>query len=204
MATVLTCPLRRAMRRLTIVLAVFATLAPAVSYAQSTDVSVDELLAQIKKVLSRVDSASVGSLPPLSRVTLNLKTVLEKESGGKFSLWIVSFGKEVSEQVVQTVSLELAPPVRGEESRRTSGRDPASVSISEALAEAIIVTAEAVAQAQLIPNLELRMLTATVRFGISTDTAGGLKLQILPLTVDLGGDVRREAIQEIVVEFRSP
>ena len=185
----------------TILVAYATTLAPAVSYAQS-DVHVSTLLTQIKEALDQVDSAAVASLPPLSRVTLNLKSVLEKESGGKFNLWIVRFGKKVAEEVVQTVSLELAPPRR--RGPRSLGRNDRFINISEALANAIIATGDAVAQAQLAQNLVLHKLTATVRFGVSTDSEGGLSFQILPLTFDIGGNVDRQAIQEIIVEFRRP
>ena len=201
MTTARMCASRLAVRIVTTTLVLYATtLAPAVSYAQSDDVTVSMLLESIKKALQQVDSAAVESLPPLSRVTLNLKSVLEKESGGKFSLWIVRFGKKVAEEVVQTVSLELTPPTGARTERNTQ-----PISISEALAEAIIVTARATAQAQLgAPELELRRLTATVRFGVSTDSGGSLNFQILPLTFDIGGNVDREAIQEVIVEFRHP
>ena len=196
-----TCALA-CMRILVAFLVVHTTLAPAASYAQSNDVSVSRLLKEIKIALNLVSSTNLTSLPPLSRVTLNLKAVLEKESGNTFNLVIVRFGKTVAEEVIQTVSLELAPPPARERSR--SADDQVQFNISTALASAVVRAALAVEGAQLTPELELRRLTATVRFGVSTNEDGKLNIQIFPLTFDLGGSVANEAIQEILVEFSKP
>ena len=185
---------------LTMIVAAYTSLAPATSHAQSSDTPVSNLIVEVKEVLDQVNSAALDSLPSLSRATLNLKSVLKKESGGKFSLWVVSFGKKVSEEVVQEVSLDLAPPPRSPERTSPNDRED-TIDISTALAEAIIAAAEAVDQAQLGSQLGLRKLTAAVRFGVSTDGGGSLQLQILPLTIDVSGDVDRGAVQEIVVEF---
>lgn len=158
-------------------------------------IPVDELLTEVQKTLIRVrDGTEEYDLPPLNKVTLQLKSSLVEVAKGKVSLFIIEFGANVSEEAVQSIMIELTPPSSG---------DAANVSnISDALADSIISTAVAVKNAEKgEPPLELSKLIATVRFVVSSDGEGGVKLKLLPITVDIGGKVKSVATQEIILEF---
>ena len=163
-----------------------------------TEVAVSDLLMAIKGTLVHVDaSPAITALPPMSKATLTLKTTLVKQDGGKFVLLVIRIGKKTREELSQIVKLELVPPDRPQPRSRT-----ALSPITEALAQAIIQSARATEDADLVPpELKLRKLTATVRFGVSSDSDAGLAFEILPLSFEAGQRAEREAIQEIVVEF---
>ena len=187
---------RRTTYSLGVALIVLATLIPARLHGQ-TDIVVSELLIQIKHTLLKVEkSTAAEELPPLAKVTLNLKSALRKKTGSKLSLYIIEFGKEVRGEVVQGISLELASTPK-ERMRSQIDREL----ISESLAEAIIQSATAAASAQFVPPvLYLRKLTATVRFGVSSKKGGGINFNFIA-SGELGKKVEKESIQELIVEF---
>ena len=182
------------MRVLLSVLMVLAVLVPTRSHGQ-TETVVDVLLTELQRTLVRVrDASNEEDLPPLTKATLNLKSVLNEEAGGEVSLFVIQLGSKVEKAAVQEIRLELGPP-------HDSDRSPAS-SASDLLADAIIQSTKAVKRARDgTPPLHLHKLTAAVRFVLSSDTGANAGFNILPVTVQLGGKVETQAVQELIVEF---
>ena len=193
-------------RHVLIVLAVLFAISPARSYGQEdtaesspTQVAVGKLITVVKDTLRRVDESPASDLlPPMSKATLTLKTSLVKQKSGRLVLFVISIGKETKEELAQIVKLELVPPVRRPFRPRVAPYPP----VADVLAEAIMQSALATADAGLTPPaLTLHKLTATVRFGVSSDSKAGLGFEILPLSLEAGQRAGRQAIQELVVEF---
>jgi len=47
-------------------------------------------------------------------------------------------------------------------------------------------------------------LKVVLSFVVKGDTSGGVKFEIIPVTVDLSGDVANSAVQKITVVFQNP
>ncbi len=184
------------MRALLIGLMALGLLISSRAQAQ-TGVVVDALLTEVQQTLVRVrDEGDDADLPPLSKITLNLKNELKRGAGGRLSLYVVELGSSVAEESVQEISLVLEPP-------RDSDRSPVSET-GDLLADAIIQSARAVKRAaDGTPPLHLKTLTAKVRFVVSADASAGVGFTLLPIGIDLGGEVKTVAVQEVVVEFGS-
>ncbi|MBW2435990.1 MAG: hypothetical protein JRF29_01840 [Deltaproteobacteria bacterium] len=161
------------------------------------NVILDELLTEVQKTLIRVStSLEENDLPPLNKITLQLKSALVTKADGKVSLLIVKLGADVTQEVVQEINLELKPP---------KPSDSAMVqSIEDTLATAIIEAAKSANRAsKRKPPLHLSKLTAKIRFVVKTAVGGGVNFKLLPVTVKLGGQVRDVTTQQIVIEFKS-
>lgn len=161
------------------------------------NVILDELLTEVQKTLIRVStSLEENDLPPLNKITLQLKSALVTKADGKVSLLIVKLGADVTQEVVQEINLELKPP---------KPSDAAMVqSIEDTLATAIIEAAKSANRAsKRKPPLRLSKLTAKIRFVVKTAGGGGVNFKLLPVTVKLGGQVRDVTTQQIVIEFKS-
>lgn len=96
-------------------------------------VAIQAVIGQIRDALVHVQQQLKGKqLPPLASVDLTLKTVVEKDAGGTFKLWIISFGVKREKDQTQSVTIHLTPP---------SAENPTkvgAVSLTEALESAIV------------------------------------------------------------------
>lgn len=148
-------------------LVMLVSLFPIRSDAQ-TSVVVDDLLTTVQQTLIRVqDAIDEDDLPELSKVTLNLKSVLKKEATGGVSLYIVEFGSGVERESILQLSLELEPPQYPDSSPVAE--------LTDLLANAIIEAVRAVNRATgAEPPLHLNKLTATVRFVVQADSSAGI------------------------------
>ena len=192
-----------------LILCGFAPLVPSVSDAQSVSdvqsevsVSVTELLEHVKEALRAVqDSSDIASLPPFTHARLTLNTVLEEqERRGFFLLKIFTLGSEESQELIQTITLELTPPPVGMNRSSFQPRSSEPITLSDLLAGAIIASAKAVADVSFSqPEAGLSKLTASVRFTVSASNSTGLDIEV----VQFGDSTVRETIQEIVIEFGS-
>ncbi|MGD9004976.1 MAG: hypothetical protein PVH94_11460, partial [Desulfobacterales bacterium] len=63
------------------------------------NVILDELLTEVQKTLIRVStSLEENDLPPLNKITLQLKSALVTKADGKVSLLIVKLGADVTQE----------------------------------------------------------------------------------------------------------
>jgi len=168
--------------------------------AESTDsgvVAIKDVISQIRDALTLAQKKLKGKqLPPLASIDLTLKTLLEKDAGGTINLWIISFGAKRETDSTQTVTIHLTPP---------SPDNPTKVgALTPALASAIVSAAEGAQQSGTSEYpLLFSALTVELEFTIKTTGKAGIKVPIItPITVDLSGQVAKNATQSIKIVFQ--
>ncbi len=156
-------------------------------------VLVSSLLHDIRDTLIKVRTGASGQLQ-LKSATLTLQAVISIEAAGKVGLFVVSLGGSVKQDSTQTIKITMAPP---------TGGDSLPVSeTSDALAAAILASYEAVRSAETSePPLRLDEMTATVNFVLAKEGEGGVDFKILPVTVELSGEVTGSNLQELELTF---
>lgn len=166
--------------------------------AHADPVPLETLLKEIKVALLRVQqSGDSDSLPALESVTLDAVTTQKRVTGGTFKLLIIEFGKKRTSELTTSVSIKLVPP------DRNSGSNVANPQIADLLAEAILATARSIKAAQPgLPALTTGEVTAKIKFGLSQDANGSLKLEFAPVTAGIDGSTAAETSQEITVAFK--
>jgi hypothetical protein len=161
-------------------------------------VAIQAVLGEIRDALVRVQQQLKGKqLPPLTSIDLTLKTVVEKDAGGTFKLWIISFGVKREKDQTQTVAIHLTPP---------SPENPTKVgaaSLTDALESAIVSAAEGAQESGTSQYpLLFSGLTVDLDFTVKTTGNGGVSVPVItPITVDLSGQVDKNATQSIKVVF---
>lgn len=166
--------------------------------ASAEDVPVEDLLVEMKRALLIVEeSAEEDALPPLKTATLNVSTVQKKVTGGKINLLIISFGKKKTSELKTDLSIVLGPPPKG------SGSEVSSPQISQLIADAILAAGRAIKEAEKgSPALVAKEVTAKVKFGVSKDSEGGLKIEFAPVTVEGSGSSNSGNVHEIVLTYK--
>jgi hypothetical protein len=164
-------------------------------------VAIQAVIGQIRDALVRVQKDLKGKqLPPLASVDLTLKAVVEKDAGGTFKLWILSFGVKREKDQTQSVGIHLTPP---------SPDNPTKVgaaSLTEALESAIVSAAEGAQQSGTDEYpLLFSGLTVELEFTVKTTGNGKVSIPIItPITAELSGQVAKNATQTIKIVFEDP
>ena len=158
----------------------------------------------IQTVLTSVRDALIGvqktlqhdNYPPLSAVTLTLQTTLAKQTGGQINLWVVALGGKAEKSELQEIVVQLTPP------SPNSPRNLAEESLTAALESAIVSAVEGVQNAGS-PGLPLAFtgLQVSISFVVKSNAGGGAKIEILPISADLSGEVSASSTQNIKVVF---
>ena len=158
----------------------------------------------IQTVLTAVREALIGvqktlhhdNYPPLSAVTLTLQTTVAKQAGGEIKLWVVTLGGKTEKSELQEIVIQLTPP------SPNSPRNAAEESLTSALESAIV---SAVEGAQNAGSSELPLaftgLQVTISFVVKSNAGGGAKIEILPISADLSGEISDSSTQKIKVVF---
>ena len=178
---------------------------PALGGQKHSKILIEEVLTQVQDALNAVNDEITSDpedaehpyagFPRLGSVTVKLSTVVGKEASGGFNFYVVSFGAKRSIEETQTVTLKLVPPEAG--ARR------ASSSVSEALANAIIAAAKGVQNARgRKPSLHLQELKSEIKFVVKTSGEGGLKFEIAPVGIEMGGKASLASTHHIILEFK--
>lgn len=179
-------------------LLVSCTAFPIFSPAFSKDLTLKDLVREVKVALLKVQqSAENDKLPPLSSAVIELNTVQSSIGQGKFSVIIVEIGGSSSSEFTNTVKLTLVPP-----SSKASS-DVASIQFADALAESILAGARGIAAAKTgSPPLNAKELEATIKFVIKRDGNGKLSISFPPFELGGGGSISRSSIQTIKVIYK--
>ena len=198
-----------------LLLGCLAAVVPTVSQSQTTQsppnsnrtgsaadasqvVAIQTVIAQVRDALTRVQKDLDGKqLPPLASVDLTLKTVVEKDAGGTFKLWIISFGVKREKDETQTLTIHLTPP------SKDNPQKVGAASLTAALESAIVSAAEGAQQSGTKDYpLKFSGLTLSLDFTVKTTGSGGISIPtITPITVDLSGHVAKNATQTIKIVF---
>ena len=189
----------------------FLFLAPVLMGASNPPQAVadqDKGVVALEAVISQVRQALIGAqkqlaqdgLPPLASIDLTLKSVVQKQAGGTFKLWIISFGVSRENDQTQTVTIQLTPP---------SGKEPTKVGAVDLTAElqSVIVSAAKGAQNSGTADYPLQFSGLTVELDFTvqmTGNAGAQIPQIIPISADLSGKVAKNATQTVKVVFGKP
>jgi Trypsin-co-occurring domain 2 len=176
-------------------------LALASGAAQTTNdgaVSLTDLVREVKVTLLQVaDAAERENLPNLDSAVLEAKTSMKIAGNGKISLWVVEIGGGRNSEYASTVTLTLKPAPPG------TGSDIATVRLADALTEAILSGARAIAEAKKgNPPLLADKLEASVHFAIQRDANGKVAVKFPPFEVGGGGSVTTDEIQTLAVTYK--
>jgi Trypsin-co-occurring domain 2 len=166
--------------------------------ADSPDV--EQLLRQLRSTLIRVQGEiATQRLPELKSVQINLQTGLKSTGGGKITFFVISVGDTITSDRTQTFKITLTPP------KVTSSQVGATPDFSKDFANAIIAVAQTIARSSgQKPELKLTNLSASLKFVSTSSIEGGItKVQLLPVSVDLGGNVTPTNTHEAVLNFGS-
>lgn len=157
---------------------------------QTVLTSVRDALIGVQKTLRRDD------YPPLTAVTLTLQTAAAKQAGGEIKLWVVALGGKAEKSELQEITIQLTPP------SPNSPRNAAEESLTSALESAIVSAVEG-AQNAGSPGLPLAFtgLKVSISFVVKSNAGGGAKLEILPISADLSGEISVSSTQNIKVVF---
>jgi len=158
----------------------------------------------IQTVLTSVRDALIGvqktlrqdNYPPLSAVTLTLQTTVARQAGGEIKLWVVALGGKAEKSELQEIIIELAPP------SPNSPRNVAEENLTSALESAIVSAVEGVQNAGS-PRLPLAFtgLQVSISFVVKSNAGGGAKIEILPISADVSGEISDSSTQKIKVVF---
>ena len=166
--------------------------------ADSPDV--EQLLKQLRSTLIMVQGEiATNKLPELKSVEINLQTGLKSSGGGKITFFVISLGDTIASERTQTFKITLTPP------KVTSSPVGATPDFSKDFANAILAVAETIARSSgQKPELRLTNLSASLKFVSTSTIEGGIaKVQLLPVSVDLGGSVTPTNTHEAVLNFGS-
>jgi len=187
--------------RVVILLFGLLLLAPASGAAQTANdgaVSLTDLVREVKVTLQQVaDAAERENLPKLDNAVLEAKTSMKIAADGKIGLWVVEIGAGRNSEYASTVTLTLRPAPLG------TGSDIAAVRLADALAEAILSGARAIAEAKKgNPPLIADKLEASVHFAIQRDANGRVAVKFPPFEVGGGGSITNDQIQTLAVTYK--
>ena len=166
--------------------------------ADSPDV--EQLLKQIRSTLIMVQGEiATKRLPELKSVQINLQTGIKSTGGGKITFFVISVGDTITSDRTQTFKITLTPP------KVNSSQVGATPDFSKDFANAIIAVAETIARSSgQKPELKLTNLSASIKFVSTSTIEGGItKVQLLPVSVDLGGSITPTNTHEAVLSFGS-
>ena len=187
-------PTRTFPARLLTLQLVAAVLMIAVNPASAkTDVILDRILSDVRDTLIEVNRGTEGRLK-LKEATLKLQTVYKAEAGGKATLFVISIGSSVSTDATQSLTLVLAPPADGDSQQASSNSDQ--------LAAAILAGYQAsLAARNATPPLALKTLNSSIKFAVRAETGASGGIELLPITMELSGEISQSNIQEISLTF---
>lgn len=161
---------------------------------------VEQLLRQVKLTLVRVQTEiTARKLPPLDHVEITLQTAIRTTAGGSITFFVISLGDKVSSEQAQTIKVTLKPPAVHE------AHIASTADFSRQFAAAIVAVAESVAKSRNEqPVLDLTNLSASIKFTSETTFEGGVgKVQLIPISIDLGGSLEPTSIHEAVLVFKA-
>ena len=162
----------------------------------SRTVTLEELLKEVKAALAVAErDAEQRNLLPLKSVELKIQTAVSKEQGGTFKLLVLKLGSKKTLSQTQTLKLTLTPP----------GPSKEKGGIATGLSRVILSASEAVKTAQASDlGYEPQQVVAEYSFGIKGDRSGSFSLEVLPMSLEVGGASTLQATQTITVTFEKP
>jgi hypothetical protein len=173
---------------------------PNITKPAADAVALDAVIMQVKTALAATEGIVEQKTPMrMKTVTLTFQTVSTKEVGPTINLWIIKFGHKVEKDVTQQMTIVLGPP--------SPPRTGLASSIDEELEAQILTAVTGVANASQPPvPLQPQKLTIDMSFVVKEDTTAGAtaKFTLIPVTLDMSGELKKETTQKLSLEFDAP
>ena len=162
---------------------------------EEKSVVIARVLSEVQRAVQNAQVRTAGAdFPQLEGVTITLRTVIVKAGGGKIKFLVFSFGKTWEQERSQEMVLSLKPASAPAASVRTLAGD---------LENAIVEAAEGIKDALTgSPPLSLSTFKLTVSFVVTEDGSGGADFKIEPVTFELKGDLKTQAVHRLDLSFK--
>jgi len=185
----------------TVIFCLLITTSGVAKAASENQISIEQVLIEIQKALATAQTRIADlDMPELESVTLSLHTAFTSTAGQGANLYIFSFSQEWEKERSQKVTLTLKPPAPYVP-MDTAG----SPQLSEQIIEAIVSAAKGVQTAKKsTPPLVLTNLETEFAFVVKMKAEGGLSFEILPVSASIKGSMKKKALHNIKIVFKSP
>lgn len=165
------------------------------------ETAIEQVLEEVQKGLinAQKEIKNMG-MPQLESVKLTLQTAISIKSGVKLKVFVFSFGQAWEKERSQELVLHLKPPLPSFPLEEPMAY---KIRLADKLSEAIVSIAKGVQNARTTqPPLELDQFTAEFNFIVNTETGGKFAFEIIPVTAEMEGDLKKKAIHKITVTFK--
>jgi hypothetical protein len=164
-----------------------------------TPASLSEVVNEMKRSLQEAENATPSSFKlKLSSVTVELKTTVSTKFGGGLNLWIFSFGASEEKETASSVKIILGAPAK---TRDTSALGLEKFDLTRAIVEA---KRAYIAASDIDPTLSKHELTVDISFLVKRSVEGGVKIELIPIGIDIGGKYSKSHEHKLTLVFKNP
>ena len=167
------------------------------THAQSNELS--DVIGQIEMALANANAEigmKGGTLPKIKSADLTLETTVSSKGGAKFKLLVISFGKSISKERSQQITVSLVPKPNN---KMTILPDS---SFRKELQSLIVETSKGLQNSENgIYPLSVKQVTVELSFVLKSDGDAGLNFKIVPVTLELAGDLSKESVHKVRLTF---
>ena len=159
--------------------------------------NIGQIVAEIRNTIAHVGKEA--GVPPFQSAEITLQTLISSAVQGEAQAFIVTLSDKVEHEQTHQIALTIGPP-------KPSFADT-QFEFSQELKEAIVAAVRAVQNAlQKQLALELNKVVASVTFVARTTGSAKLggKVELVPLTLSLGGTISRAAQHKVQLTFSNP
>jgi len=166
------------------------------THSQSNELS--DVIGQIEIALANANAliGNQGTLPKIKSADLTLETTVSSKGGAKFRLLVISFGKSISKERSQQITVSLVPKPNN---KMTLLPDS---SFRKELQSLIVETSKGLQQSEngMYP-LSVKQVTVELSFVLKSDGDAGVNFKIVPVTMELAGDLSKESVHKVKLTF---
>ena len=167
------------------------------SQAQSNELS--DVIGQIEMALANANAEigmKGGTFPKIKSADITLETTVSGKGGAKFSLLVISFGASISKERSQQITVSLVPKPNN---KMTLLPDS---SFRKELQSLIVETSKGLQNSEngMYP-LSVKRVTVELSFVLKSDGNAGVNFKIVPVTLELAGDLSKESVHKVRLTF---
>lgn len=168
-----------------------------------TRIPLTAVIAKTADVLQKYQEAAKPGDPSLLSADFEFKTVVDKQTTGGLSFWILTIKASKTTETTSDVNFTYKLPPKGRVTAQT-----AKISVDDALLKTIQAAAQAVSQTpefKVGPSTyNFCQLTTTVAYSVKWDGNAGAGLPFSFITVSAAFDVSSNNVQQIKLTFANP
>lgn len=166
------------------------------SHGQSNELS--EVIGQIEIALANANTeiGAKGTLPKIRSAEITLETTVSSKVGGRFRLLVISFGKSVAKERSQQITVSLVPKPNNKMNLAPDS------SFRKELQSLIVETSKGLQNSEngMYP-LSVKQVTVELSFVLKSDGDAGVNFKIVPVTLELAGDLSKESVHKVRLTF---